>query len=240
MEVFMKPLKGKVALVTGAGSGIGFAIAKALLDEGGSVAICGRDEEKLRKAEAELVKHGKNLLVMPADVSRKSDVDQWVKAAIREFGRIDVLVNNAGVARWSDVENITDEHLDYQLNVNLRGPLYCAQAVLPHMKGQQSGYIINISSVCGKSGFAGTAAYSASKFGLMALSDSLREEGASSNIKVTAICPGFVATPMVTDAPVPLEEMIRPEDIAKAVLFLLNLSEYAAVKEIVITRKGES
>ncbi len=235
----MKPLKGKVALVTGAGSGIGFAIAKALLDEGMSVAICGRDEGKLRKAEIDLEKHGTHLLVMPADVSRKSEVEQWVKATIREFGRIDVLVNNAGVARWSDIENITDEHLDYQLNVNLRGPLYCSQIVLPYMKGQQSGYIINISSVCGKSGFAGTAAYSASKFGLMALSDSLREEGASSNIKVTAICPGFVATPMVTDAPVPLEEMIKPEDIAKTVLFLLNLSEYAAVREIVMTRKGE-
>ena len=235
----MGPLKGKVALVTGGGSGIGFAITKALLEEGTRVAICGRDEGKLRKAETELEKHGGNLLVMPADVSKKPEVDQWVKAALREFGRIDVLVNNAGVARWSDVENITDEHLDYQLNVNLRGPLYCSQVVLPYMKGQQSGYIINISSICGKSGFAGTAAYSASKFGLMALSDSLREEGASSNIKVTAVCPGFVATPMVTDAPVPLEEMIRPEDIAKTVLFLLNLSEYAAVKEIVITRKGE-
>ncbi len=235
----MGPLKGKVALVTGGGSGIGFAITKALLEEGMRVAICGRDEGKLRKAETELTKHGKHLLVMPADVSRKSEVDQWVKAAISQFGRIDVLVNNAGVARWSDVENITDEHLDYQFNVNLRGPLYCSQVVLPYMKGQQSGYIINISSICGKYGFAGTAAYSASKFGLMALSDSLREEGASFNIKVTAICPGFVATPMVTDAPVPLEEMIRPEDIAKAVLFLLNLSEYAAIKEIVITRKGE-
>ena len=236
----MGPLKAKVALVTGGGSGIGFAITKALLEEGMRVAICGRDEGKLRKAQTELTKHGKHLFVMPADVSRKSEVDQWVKAAISQFGRIDVLVNNAGVARWSDVENITDEHLDYQLNVNLRGPLYCSQVILPYMKGQQGGYIINISSICGKYGFAGTAAYSASKFGLMALSDSLREEGASFNIKVTAICPGFVATPMVTDAPVPLEEMIRPEDIAKAVLFLLNLSEYAAVKEIVITRKGES
>lgn len=236
----MGTLNGKVALVTGGGSGIGYAITKALLDDGIRVAICGRDERKLRKAETELENHGGNLLVMPADVSKKHEVEQWVNAAIGKFGRIDVLVNNAGVALWSDVENITDEHLDYQLNVNLRGPLYCSQVVLPYLKGQESGYIINISSICGKSGFAGTAAYSASKFGLMALSDSLREEGAPFNIKVTAICPGFVATPMVTDAPVPLEEMIKPEDIAKAVLFLLNLSEYAAVKEIVITRKGES
>ena len=235
----MKPLNSKVALITGGGSGIGFAITKALLDEGMHVAICGRDEGKLRKAETELGKHDGKLMVMPADVSKKSEVDRWVRAAADQFGRIDILVNNAGVARWSDVENITDEHLDYQINVNLRGPLYCSQVVLSYMKEQQSGYIINISSVCGKFGFAGTAAYSASKFGLMALSDSLREEGVSSNIKVTAICPGFVATPMVTDAPVPLDEMIKPEDIAKTVLFLLNLSEYAVVKEIVITRKGD-
>ncbi len=235
----MGPIKGKVALVTGGGSGIGLAITRSMLHEGMNVAICGRDENKLRTAETELDKHRKNLLVMPADVSKKPEVDRWIRAAADQFGRIDVLVNNAGVARWSDVENITDEHLDYQINVNLRGPLHCSQVVLPYMKEQQSGYIINISSICGKSGFAGTAAYSASKFGLMALSDSLREEGASFNIKVTAICPGFVATPMVTDAPVPLDEMIKPEDIAKTILFLLNLSEYAVVKEIVMTRKGE-
>ncbi|MCC7203053.1 MAG: SDR family oxidoreductase [Nitrospirae bacterium] len=231
--------QNKVALITGGGSGIGFAITRALLGEGMRAAICGRDEGKLRKAEEELKTHPDNLLVMAADVSKRSEVDRWVKKVISQFGRIDVLVNNAGVARWSDIENITDEHLDCQLDVNLKGPLYCSQAVLPFMKKQQNGYIINISSVCGKSGFAGTAAYSASKFGLMALSDSLREEGAPSNIKVTAICPGFVATPMVTDAPVPLDEMIRPDDIAEAVLFLLNLSAHAAVREIVITRKEE-
>lgn len=235
----MEHLKNKVALVTGGSSGIGFMVAKTLLDEGMRVAICGRDKEKLRKAEIELKGHSKNIMAMQADVSKRSEVDIWVRAAIKQFGRVDVLVNNAGVALWSEVENITDEHLDYQLNVNLRGPLYCSQAVLPHMKEQRSGYIINISSVCGKFGFAGTTAYSVSKFGLMALSDSLREEGVAHNIKVTAICPGYVATPMVTDAPVPIVEMIRPEDIAQAVLFLLNLSEYAVVKEIVITRKGE-
>lgn len=236
----MSQLKDKVALVTGGGSGIGFAITKALLNEGMRVAICGRDKGKLKKAETRLEAPAGNLLVLPADVSKKSEADQWVKAALRQFGRIDTLVNNAGVARWAEIENITDEHLDYQLNVNLRGPLYCSQAVLPYMKKQQQGYIINISSVCGKFGFAGTAAYSASKFGLMALSDSLRAEGASSNIKVTAICPGYVATPMVTDAPVPLDEMIQPEDIGKAVLFLLNLSEHATVKEVVMTRKEEA
>lgn len=235
----MEQLKDKVALVTGGSGGIGFAITEALLKEGMRVAICGRDKEKLRKAEMKFRGHGKNLMAMAADVAKKSEVDRWVKGALKRFGRIDLLVNNAGVALWSEVENITDEHLDYHLNVNLRGPLYCSQAVLPSMKEQRSGYIINISSICGKFGFAGTAAYSASKFGLMALSDSLREEGQSFNIKVTAICPGYVATPLVADAPVPQEEMIRPEDIARAVLFLLNLSEYAVVKEIVITRKGE-
>ena len=236
----MESLEGKVALVTGGGSGIGFAITKILLAEGMRVVICGRDEEKLRKAEQGLKTFGKGLMTMPADVSMRSDVDRWVNMTAKQFGRIDVLVNNAGVALWAEVENITDEHLDYQINVNLRGPLYCSQAVLPGMKKQQSGYIINISSICGKFSFAGTAAYSASKFGLMALSDSLRAEGASCNIKVTAICPGYVATPLVADAPVPPEEMIQPEDIARAVVFLLNLSEHAVVKEIVITRKGET
>lgn len=235
----MKQLTGKVALVTGGSSGIGFAITKALLKEGMRVAICGRDRQKLRKAEIEFKEYSKNLMTMAADVAKKPEVDRWVKGSVKQFGRVDVLVNNAGVALWSEVENITDEHLDYQIDVNLRGPLYCSQAVLPWMREQRSGYIINISSICGKFGFAGTAAYSASKFGLMALSDSLREEGQSSNIKVTAICPGYVATPLVADAPVPQEEMIRPEDIARAVLFLLNLSEYAVVKEIVIMRKGE-
>jgi len=236
----MESLKGKVALVTGGSSGIGLAITRVLLEAGMHVAICGRDKDRLRKAEKALKEYGKNLIVMSVDVSNKPQVKKWVKASLDRAGRVDVLVNNAGVARWAEVENITDEHLDYQLNVNLRGPLYCSQSVLPCMKEQRNGYIINISSVCGKFGFAGTAAYSASKFGLMALSDSLREEGAAHNIKVTAICPGYVATPMVTDAPVPLDEMIRPEDIASTVLFLLNLSEYAAIKEIVITRKGES
>lgn len=236
----MKSLKDKVALVTGGGSGIGFAITKALLEEEMYVTICGRDKGKLKKAETGLKEYGRNLLALPVDVSKKPEVERWIKSAIKQFGRMDVLVNNAGVALWSEVENITDEHLDYQINVNLRGPLYCSQAVIPCMKEQQSGYIINISSICGKFGFAGTAAYSASKFGLMALSDSLREELVSYNIKVSAICPGYVATPMVTDAPVPIEEMIRPEDIAQAVMLLLSLSEYAVVKEIVITRKGES
>jgi 3-oxoacyl-[acyl-carrier protein] reductase len=235
----MKSLKGKVALVTGGTSGIGLAIAQALLEEGMYVSICGRDKDRLRKAEKTLNGYSKNLIAMSIDVSDKSQVKKWVRASVDQAGRVDVLINNAGVAKWAEVENITDEHLNYQLNVNLRGPLYCSQAVLPFMKEQGSGYIINISSICGKFGFAGTAAYSASKFGLMALSDSLREEGAAHNIKVTAICPGYVATPMVTDAPVPKEQMIRPEDIARTVLFLLNLSEYATIKELIITRKGE-
>ena len=232
----MESLEGKVALVTGGSSGIGLAIRKTLLAEGMRVAICGRDEEKLRKVEKGLKAFGKSLMAVPADVSIRTEVDLWVNTAGKQFGRIDVLVNNAGVALWAEVEDITDEHLDYQLNVNLRGPLYCSQAVLLGMKERRSGYIINISSICGKYGFAGSGAYSASKFGLMALSDTLHKEVAPYNIKVTAICPGYVATTLVKDAPVPQEKMITPEDVAKTVVFLLNLSEHATVKEILISR----
>lgn len=228
-----------VALITGGSSGIGFAIAKALLEKDMKVAICGRDRNKLKRAEAELDQYGNNLLSMSVNVANRAEVNKWVKQAFERFGRIDILVNNAGVALWSNIEDIGDEHLEYHLSINLKGSLYCAQAVIPYMKEQRKGYIINISSICGKTAFAGTGAYSISKFGLMALSDSLREEMAPYNIKVTAICPGYVATPLVADAPVPREEMIRPDDIAKTVTFLLELSDKAMIKEIVIERMGE-
>ncbi len=229
-------LEDTVVLVTGGSRGIGFAITKALLEKGAKVAICGRDMKRLKEAEEKLGSYRECLMVMQADVSKRDQVENWVKNALEKFQKIDVLVNNAGVALWANIEDINDEDLDYQFNINLKGPLYCTQAVLPHLKEKRKGYIINISSIAGKTGFAGSGAYSVSKFGLMGLSDSLREEVAPYNIKVTAICPGYVATPLVADAPVPLEEMIRPEDIANTIIFLLGLSDRAVIKEIIIDR----
>jgi 3-oxoacyl-[acyl-carrier protein] reductase len=235
----MKSLKDHVALVTGGSSGIGLAVVKTLLDQGMKVSFCGRDEKKLNKAEKEVQGHQGRFMAASADVSRKKEVDRWVEQSIKAWGRVDLLVNNAGVASFSEVEKITDKDWDYQLDINLKGPLYCSQAIIPQMKRQRGGYIINISSVLGKTSFSGTAAYAASKFGLMALSDSLRDELHSHHIKVTAICPGYVATPLVADAPVPQSEMIQPEDIANTIVYLMNLSDYAVIKEIVITRPGE-
>ena len=235
----MKSLKDHVALVTGGSSGIGLAVVKTLLDQGMKVSFCGRDKKKLNNAEKEVQGHQGRFMATSADVSQKEEVDRWVEQSIKAWGRVDLLVNNAGVASFSEVEKITDKDWDYQLDINLKGPLYCSQAVIPQMKRQRGGTIINISSVLGKTSFSGTAAYAASKFGLMALSDSLRDELHSHRIKVTAICPGYVATPLVADAPVPQAEMIQPEDIAKTTVYLLNLSDYAVIKEIVITRLGE-
>lgn len=231
--------KNGVALITGGSSGIGLAIARALGKVGIRVSICGRDPRKLHQAEADLKQQGIPVFAHPCDVSRRDQVEQWVRRSVETFGQVDILVNNAGVALWAPVEAITDEHWETQMAINLKGTLYCVQAALPHLKARPRGYVINISSICGKVGFAASAAYSASKFGVMALSDSLREEMIPHRVKVTAICPGYVATPLVADAPVPQEEMIRPEDIAETVLYLLRLSDWAVVKEIVITRPVE-
>ena len=176
---------------------------------------------------------------MPVDVAKKEAVDYWIQRVIDRFGRIDVLVNNAGVGQTSEIEKITEGQWNYQLDTNLKGAFFCIQAVLPHMKKQQEGYIINISSICGKSGVQNLAAYSASKSGLIALSDSLRLEVEQYNIKVTAICPSYVATPMVAKAPVPQNQMSQPDDISQIILMLLALSDYAVIKEVVLTRKGE-
>jgi len=147
-------------------------------------------------------------------------------------------VNNAGVGRLKSIADSTEADWDRIQAINLKGTFLCTKAVLPIMKRQRSGYIVNIASVAGKTGFGGAAAYSASKFGMVGLTESLLEEAIEHNIKATAICPGFVATPMVQGAPVPQEEMIPPEDIGKLVVGLLHLSPYTVIKEIVVERKG--
>jgi NAD(P)-dependent dehydrogenase (short-subunit alcohol dehydrogenase family) len=138
----------------------------------------------------------------------------------------------------AQLDDLKEKDWEEILNINLKGVLLCTQAVLPEMKRRRRGYVVNISSIAGKEGFAGGGAYCASKFGVMALTQTLLEEARPYNIRATAICPGYVDTPMVVAAPVPGSEMIRPEDIAKTVLYLLNLSDKAVVREVVMTRIG--
>jgi len=226
-------LMGRVALVTGGGSGIGLAIARAFRARGMGVATCGRDRERLERA-AEVL--GEGALAIPADVSDEAQVEMLFGRVVEYFGGLDVLVSNAGVGSWGPIEGVTAAEWDRVQGTNLRGAYLCARAAWPILKGRGGGYVVNIGSVASKEGFADGAVYSASKFGLLGLSESLREEGIPFGIKVTAICPGYVATPMVENSRVPPEEMIQPEDIAATCLYLMALSPMVSVPEIVMRR----
>ncbi len=234
----MADLKGQVALITGGSSGIGFAIAKVLVSEGMVVAITARGRSRLENAAAVLREQGGRVIALTADVANASEVSACVREVIDETGRIDLLVNNAGIFRLGSIHTLPEEDWDAIQNVNLRGAFLCIKAVLPIMKQQNSGYVINISSVAGKNGFGGASAYCASKFGMIALTESLLEEEIGHQIRSTAICPGYVATPMVESVDVPQEEMIPPEDIAKLVQSLLHLAPHTIIREIVVNRAG--
>jgi 3-oxoacyl-[acyl-carrier protein] reductase len=234
----MSHLKDHVAVITGGSSGIGLAIASSLIAEGMKVAICARNGQKLRQAARTLEKGGVTVMATPADVSKADQVADFIKQVKQAFGRIDLLVNNAGIGRLKSIAESTEAEWDQIQAINLKGTFLCTKAVLPIMKRQRSGYIVNIASLAGKSGFGGAAAYCASKFGVMGLTESLLEEAIGHNIKATAICPAYVATPMVRGASVPQKEMIPPQDIGKLVVGLLHLSPYTVIKEIVVERKG--
>jgi len=235
-------LRDQVALITGGSSGIGLAIAQALVDAGMRVVVVGRNRARLRAAARRLFAGGRGgtspVLAVAGDVSKPGDVRRAVRQALGRFGRIDLLVNNAGTPGRGRVEDLSEGDWDRVLAVNLRGAFLCTRAVLPSMKRQRRGYIVNVASLSGKIGMAGSAAYCASKFGLVGLSQSVGEEGAPWNIRATAICPAYVNTPMVRGAPVDPLRMIQPQDIAATVLYLVRLTDYAVVKEVVVERLG--
>jgi 3-oxoacyl-[acyl-carrier protein] reductase len=239
-------LNGHVAVITGGSSGIGLAVARAVTAEGMAVAIAARDAKRLNQAAADLAavsasgsKHpGAAVLAVPADVAKADDVARLIDQAMARFGRIDLLVNNAGTYREGDIDELTEAEWDEVQAVNLKGAFLCTRAVLPIMKRQRLGYIVNIASIAGKTGFGGASAYCASKFGMVGLTESLLEEGVPHNIRATAICPGYVATPMVAGVSVPAGEMIPPEDIGQLVVGLLRLAPVTVIKEIVVQRKG--
>jgi NAD(P)-dependent dehydrogenase (short-subunit alcohol dehydrogenase family) len=225
-------------MITGGGSGIGLAIASSLAAEGMAVVIAGRDGKKLEKAKNKLEKEGGKILAVTTDVSVADQVKTLVERTMETYDRVDLLVNNAGIGRSGSIEQSTESLWDETQAINLKGAFLCTQAVLPIMKRQGYGYVVNISSLAGKMGFGGMAAYSASKFGMVGLTESLLEEAIEDNIRATVICPGFVDTPMVRGASVPGRDMIPPEDIGKLVVGLLHLSPVTVIKEIVVQRKG--
>ena len=234
----MADLAGKVALVTGGASGIGLSLADAFLTAGMAVAICGRRRGRLSEAITQLqTTHPEaQVAAFTADVGDADQVQRLVDDVVAHFGQLNVLVNNAGISGHGPITDTDPKMWQRVLKTNTTGAYLCARAAWPHLKG--GGTIFNIASLAGKEGFGGASAYSASKFGLVGLTEALREEGEPDGIKVSVICPAYVDTPMVAGAPVPAQRMIRPEDIAATCLYLLNLSPFAWVQEVVMRRVG--
>jgi NAD(P)-dependent dehydrogenase (short-subunit alcohol dehydrogenase family) len=222
----------KAALVTGGSSGIGLAIARALRDDGYEVTLAARKRERLETAAAELGAHA-----VAADVSREQDCERLVSEHVRRFDRLDVLVNSAGVGVAARIEDLETKHWDLQLDVNLRGAFLVTRHALPLLK-ESRGMVVSISSIAGTSPAPGLAAYGAAKAGLISLTRSLNAEHAEDGIRATAICPGFVDTPMAAWTGMASEEMIQPEDCAEVVRLLLRLSPRARIPQVVIERLG--
>jgi NADP-dependent 3-hydroxy acid dehydrogenase YdfG len=236
----MSRLSGKVALITGGGSGIGLATARLFLAEGAKVVITGRDAKKLEQAAKEL-KGGDRLSWHAADATQPDQVTALVKKVLAEQKRIDILVNNAGAnIKERSARELTPESWRYLVGANLDSAFYCTHAVLPQMLERKDGLIVNISSVSGKrAGPLGGAAYAAAKFGMAGFGICLGAEEKDSGIRVTNIYPGEVDTPILKDRPTPVTEehrqrILRPEDVAAAVVFVATLPPSASVPELVI------
>lgn len=236
----MGKLDGKTALITGGGSGIGLAVARLFLQEGATVAISGRSQEKLLKASENLQPRDK-LQCHALDVTDARQVQALVKYLTEKWGRIDILVNNAGTnLKERQMRQLTPEAWDTLIRTNLDGAFYCIHAVLPQMLLHKDGLIINVSSIAGKRASAlGGAAYSASKFGMTALGLCLAAEEKDSGIRVSNIYPGEVDTPILEVRPQPVTEehrarILKPEDVAAAVLFVSTLPPHVNIPELVI------
>ena len=184
----------KTAIVTGASSGIGEATARRLARDGMHVALAARRQDELERVAREIEAGGGQALVVPTDVRDRTAIHRMVQATLDAWGRVDVLVNNAGLGHSARVVALDPDQLREQVNVNLVAVIECAQVVLPAMMQRKSGHIINVASIAGLVGLPGSSVYSATKSAVISFSDALRREVRTSGIEVTALCPGFVAT----------------------------------------------
>src|ERR687892_1227490 len=188
-------IKDKVAIVTGASSGIGYATALALSRAGAKVAAGARRIDRLESLQSEIIKNGGEVLIQKLDVTVKSECDAFADAVIKKWGTIDILVNNAGLQPLSFFKNLKVEEWDKMIDVNIRGVLYCTAAVITHMVNKKSGHIVNISSIAGRIVYPAGSVYCATKHAITAFSEGLRQEFSQrSNIRITCIEPGVVAT----------------------------------------------
>jgi NADP-dependent 3-hydroxy acid dehydrogenase YdfG len=236
----MGKLDGKVTVVTGGGSGVGKAVAALFLKEGAKVVVAGRDAAKLSATVKELA-GGPDLIAIPTDVTSAAACQALICKAVAAFGRVDVLVNNAGMnLKARTVRELTPEAWDGMIRANLDGAFYCTKAVLPQMLERKDGVIVNVVSVAGlRANPLGGAAYVAAKHGMGAFATVLANEERENGIRVSNVYPGEIDTPILDKRPKPLSDeqranILKPEDVAEAVLFVATLPPHVSVPELVI------
>ncbi len=225
-------LENKVAIITGAGSGIGKETAYLFAKEGARLVLTGRTAEKLENVCRKIRENGGKAIFKTGDVSKREDMDDVVNTAMNEFGKIDILINNAGINKDALITKMTKEQWNSVINVNLTGAFNCTQAVVDIMIKQGNGVIINVSSTSGIYGNIGQANYASAKAGLIGLTRTLAKELGKKGVRVNAVAPGFTITPMISKMPekiltmmkekIPLRTLAEPIDIAYAYLYLAS------------------
>jgi NADP-dependent 3-hydroxy acid dehydrogenase YdfG len=241
----------RVAVVTGASSGIGEATAKALAREGYAVALAARREDRINELAQEISSSGGKALAVPTDVGDASSAQVLIERTKDELGSVDVLVNNAGVMLLGPIIGADIEHWQRMVNVNVLGLMYCTHAALPIMQEQGGGHIVNVSSVAGRVARMGSGVYNATKFGVGAFSESLRQEGVNYGVRVTIVEPGFVDTELQGHNEIPLvvetiqknmEEIgkiLEAGDIANAIVYAVTQPEHVSINEVLVRPSGQ-
>jgi clavulanate-9-aldehyde reductase len=242
-------LSSKVVAVTGASSGIGEATALACAQAGAAVSLAARRADRIEALAERITEAGGRAIAIPTDVGDESQARAFVERTHSELGRLDVLVNNAGVMLLGPIENAPTEEWRRMIEANVFGVLYCTHAALPLMREQGSGHIVNVSSVAGRVARAGSGVYNLTKFGVGAFSESLRQEGVPIGVRVTTIEPGAVATELPGhNRPEVLEQMAKrfagvtplsSEDIAGAILYAIGQPPNVSVNEVLVRPSGQ-
>ena len=228
-----KPLIGKVALITGANRGIGLAIAEKLASLGASLSLTARDGNRLDTAAGTLPS-GTVVMTIPADLMRSSDLATLVPKTETQLGPIDILINNAGLGTFSAIQDASESDWDEILDTNLKAVFLLTKAVAPSMIRRKTGHIVNIASLASKNAFAGGAIYCASKWGLLGLTQCAAEDLRAYGIRVSAICPGSVATDFSPHGKKDLSKMLQPADIAYAVATIVTQAPQSFISEVLL------
>lgn len=228
----MTVLTDKIAVVTGAGSGIGEAIATLLHEEGAKVVLAGRNKDKLQNVANQLAQD--SVKVVPTDVTKKEEVDELIKMAQQTFGGLDIVINSAGQMLSSNITDYQVDEWDSMIDVNIKGTLYTAKAALPTMLEQSSGHLINIASISGFEVTKSSTIYSATKAAVHTITQGLEKELAKTGVKVTSISPGMVDTAITATYNPTDRKKLEPQDIAEAVLYALTQPKHVNVNEITV------